>query len=90
MKNKENKLFFSPPEVAKLLGISRATVLNKIKKGLLKADRIGKYFIIPREEIEHLLDSDKTLSVKEKDEINKAVERAIKEYGQAIRMLGKE
>lgn len=90
MKNKENKLFFSPPEVAKLLGVSRFTILNMIKKGFLKAERIGKYFIIPREEIEHLLNNDKTLSAKEKAEINMAVERAIKEYGQAIRMLGKE
>lgn len=90
MKNKENKIFFSTIEVAKLLHISRITVFQKIKKGLIKAEKIGKNYAIPREEIEHLLEYNKNLTEKDKKEINNAVRRAIDEYGQAIRMLGKE
>lgn len=90
MKNKDNKLFFSAPEVAKLLKLSRMTIINKIRRGLIKAEKIGRNYVIPREEIEHVLGDFKSLSEKEKKEISMAVERAVKEYGQAIRMLGKE
>lgn len=90
MKNKENKIFFSTIEVAKLLHISRIAVFQKIKQGLIKAEKIGKNYAIPREEIEHLLEINKNLTEKDKKEINDAVRRAVNEYGQAIRMLGKE
>ena len=90
MENKDAKIFFSTIEVAKLLHISRIAVFNKIKQGTLKAEKLGRNYIIPREEIEHLLDHKKNISEKDKKEVNLAVERAVKEYGQAIRMLGKE
>lgn len=88
MQNKDNKLFFSAPEVAKILKVSRATIVNRIKKGEIEAEKIGRNYAVQREEIEHLLD--KKLSPEEKNEISNAVEKAIKEYGEAIRMLGKE
>lgn len=90
MENKDKKIFFSTTEVAKLLHISRIAVFNKIKQGLIKAEMIGKTYAIPREEIEHLLEDNNILTEKDKKEINIAVERAVTEYGQAIRMLGKE
>lgn len=90
MKNKDEKIFFSTSEVSKLLRISRVSVFNKIRQGIIKAEKIGRNYIIPREEIEHLLGDNKNISEKDKREINMAVERAVKEYGQAIRMLGKE
>ncbi|MCX6753885.1 MAG: helix-turn-helix domain-containing protein [Candidatus Nomurabacteria bacterium] len=90
MKNKDTKIFFSTIEVAKLLHISRIAVFNKIKQGILKEEKLGRNYIIPREEIEHLLDHKKNISEKDKKEVKLAVERAVREYGQAIRMLGKE
>lgn len=90
MKNKENKLFFSAPEVAEILKVSRATIVNRIKRGVIKAQRVGSSYLIQREEIEHLLEGGNNLSTKDKKQISTAVERAIKEYGEAIRLLGKE
>lgn len=90
MKNKDNKLFFSAPEVAKILKVSRMTIINKIKQDLIKAEKIGRNYIVPREEVEHVLDNKKDLTEKDKKEISSAVEKAIEEYGNAIRMLGKE
>lgn len=90
MKNKDNKQFFSGPEVAEILKVSRATIANRVRKGIIKAEKIGRNYVIPREEIEHLLEGNQKLTEKNKKEINKAVERAVKEYGKAIRMLGKE
>jgi len=47
----ENKKYISTSEVAKLLGISRVAVFNRIKKGKLNAIKIGRNFAIPEEEI---------------------------------------
>ncbi len=42
--------FFSVPEVARLLKISRSSVLYNIKAGKLKAARVGKIYIISKED----------------------------------------
>ena len=44
------KEFFSVAEVAKLLKISHSGVLYHIKKGKLKAARVGKVYIILQED----------------------------------------
>lgn len=44
MKKKE---FYSIPELAKLIGISRIAVFKKVKKGQIKASKIGKNYVIP-------------------------------------------
>lgn len=90
MKNKGEKMFFSTTEVAKLLKVSRVAIFQKIKLGLLNAEKMGRNYLIPREEIEHLLDDNQKLTEKDKEEIKNAVERAVREYGEAIRMLGRE
>lgn len=90
MENKDKKIFFTTAEVAKLLKISRVAVFNKIKSGYIKAEKIGRNYAVQREEIEHLLDGNNKLTQKDKQEISSAVERAVKEYGEAIRLLGRE
>jgi len=78
--------FLSTTELAKILGISRIAVYKKIKQGKIKAQRIGRNFAIDDQEFNKILG--KELSSKEKAEINKAVSRVIKEYGEALRLLG--
>jgi len=80
------KKFLSTTELAKILGISRIAVYKKIKQGKIKAQRIGRNFAIDDQEFNKILG--KELSSKEKAEINKAVSRVIKEYGEALRLLG--
>ncbi len=43
------KEFFSPTEVAKILGISRQAVIDRIKHGTLSAERAGHQYIIPKD-----------------------------------------
>lgn len=43
------KEFFSVEEVAKLLQISHSGVLYHIKKGKLKAEQVGKIYIISKD-----------------------------------------
>ncbi len=44
-----NKEYLSPTEAAKLLGISRQAVNDKIKHGTLPAERAGRQYIIPKD-----------------------------------------
>jgi excisionase family DNA binding protein len=86
--NKENKKYISTTELAKILGISRVAVFNKIKSGEISAEKIGRNYAVP---IGNLQEIAKTvLNRKEKQEINEAVKRIVEEYGETLRLLGKE
>ena len=84
----KNKDFFTTSELAKILGISRIAVYKKIKKGQIRAIKIGRNNVIPKEYIPSL--SRKSLSALEKHKIDIAVEKMVKEYGETLRLLGKE
>jgi excisionase family DNA binding protein len=47
----ESKEFYTTKELANLLGISRVAVFNKIKKGDIKAQKIGRNFVIFKKDI---------------------------------------
>lgn len=83
-----DKELFSTSEVAKILGVSRIAVFKKIKSGEIKAEKIGRNFVIRKEELPEVLN--KVLSNSKKQEIEKSVEKTIKEYSQTLKMLGKE
>jgi len=51
----KKKEFLSTSQVAKLLKISRVSVLKRIWKGAIKATKVGRSFIIHRKDIGHLL-----------------------------------
>ena len=90
MQNKDEKILFTTTEVAKFLKISRISVFQRIKNGSIKAKKYGRIYLVPREQIEDFIVDNKKISDAGKIEIKNAVERAIKEYGEAIRLLGKE
>jgi excisionase family DNA binding protein len=48
----ESKEFYTTKELAELLGISRVAVFNKIKKGDIKAQKMGRNFIIFKKDVE--------------------------------------
>ena len=83
-----DKAFFSTSEVAKILGVSRISVFKKIKSGEIKAKKIGRNFIIERKDLAEILES--VLREDKKKEIEQVVAKAIKEYGETFRLLGKE
>jgi excisionase family DNA binding protein len=90
MEKLKDKLFFTTAEVASLLKVSRVTIFQKIKSGSLEAKKFGRNYLIPREEIEQLVVNKGKLTENEKKEIKESIDRSIKEYGEAIRMLGRE
>jgi excisionase family DNA binding protein len=53
--NHDEKLTVNVPEVAKLLGISRATAYALANSGQLPAIRLGRRLLVPRALLEQLL-----------------------------------
>lgn len=92
MENKVKKVYISVAELAKMLGISRIAVFNRIKKGQIPADKIGRSYAIPMEYVNDLIQgvSSKALNEEKKGEIKEAVKKVVKEYGETLRLLGKE
>lgn len=82
------KEFFSVSEVASILNITRQAVLKKIKNGQIKAEKVGRNFVIYEKDIKEIISND--LTDKIKNEIDKGVEKAIKEYGEVLKRLGNE
>ncbi len=84
----ERSRYMSIQELATILGISRIAVYKKVKKGEIKAIRIGRSFAIPRKYIDNI--TGKSLGAKEKSRIDVAVKKTVKEYGDVLKLLGRE
>ena len=85
MKNKE---FISTAELAEILGISRVAVFKRIKKGEIKAVKVGRSFVIKNKDIPGVANITRGLNENEKNQIEKAVKRVVMEYGETLRLLG--
>lgn len=83
-----DKKFFSTTELALLLNISRQAVFKKIKSGEIKARKIGRNFVINKDDLAEILDG--ALTEKQKKEIETSVDKTIREYGETLKLLGKE
>ena len=83
-----NQNLLSTAEAANLLGISRIAIFKKIKSGEIKAQKIGRNFVIRKEELPDVLNQ--VLRQDKKREIEESVKKTIKEYGETLKLLGKE
>lgn len=83
-----NKEFISTIELAQILGISRQAVADKIKHGKIKAQKSGRVYVIQRKDIPEILGE--VLTEENKHQIEKSVRRTVKEYGETLKLLGKE
>ncbi len=83
-----NEKYITIPELAKLIGLSRIEVYRKVRKGQIQAEKIGNMYVITDSEVANIL-GEKT-SDKDKNRIEKAVKKTVKDYGEVLRKLGKE
>ena len=92
MEEKENKLYVSVAELAKILGISRVAVFKRIKNGKIPAEKIGRNYIISMKYVNTIIGdiSPRILTDEQKNEIGKYVDKVIAEYGETLKLLGKE
>ncbi len=92
MVNKDKKqstsIYISTSEAADILGISRVAVHKRIKKGQLPARLIGHSYLIPRRAVGRFAMEE--LPAKIKEEVAKGVDKVLKEYGETLKLLGKE
>ena len=84
----KNEKYITIPELANILGISRIAVYKKVKKGQIKAVKIGRNFAIPKRYLSNILG--KSLNEDDKNKINRAIRRTVKEYGEVLKRLGRE
>jgi len=84
----ERNEFMTIPQLARLLGLSRIAVYNRVKSGEIKAIRIGRTYAINTEDIADILG--KTLTKKGREEIDRAIKKTVDEYGEVLRLLGQE
>ena len=85
MKNKDN---VSTTELAKLLGISRIAIFKRIKSGRIKAKKLGRAYYISNKDLPAILGD--IVGENEKKNIDEAVTKAVKQYGETFRLLGQE
>lgn len=84
----KNNKYITIPQLAKILGLSRIAVYKKVKKGEIKAMKIGPNYAIPKKYVDEIIG--KKLSKEEKKEIEKAVKKTVSDYGEVLKLLGKE
>jgi len=85
MKNEE---YMSIPQLAEILGLSRIAVYKRVKKGEIRAIRIGRNYAIPKGALAGILG--KALREEAKNEIDRAVKKTVRDYGEVLRLLGNE
>jgi excisionase family DNA binding protein len=80
--------YITIPELAKLLGVSRIAVYNRVKKGQIPATKIGRTYVITDKTVAGILG--RKVTAERKKRIDAAVARTVREYGEVLKMLGKE
>ena len=63
-------------------------IFRKIKAGKIKAQKIGRNYVIPLESIEEILGE--TIGTHKKEEIERVIDKALKDYGEAFKRLSEE
>jgi len=76
------KKYLTIPEAARVVGISRIAVYKRVKKGKIKALRIGRNYAIPKEAVKEILAN--SLKLQDKRGISSAVEKMIAGYGKTL------
>ena len=55
-----NKTLYSPTELAELLQVSRQEVVRRIWRGFIKAEMVGKSYVITKAEVDKAIKDQKT------------------------------
>jgi excisionase family DNA binding protein len=82
------KKYITIPQLARLLGVSRIAVYNRVRKGQIPATRIGRIYVITDRTIKDILGKQVTANGRKR--IDAAVLRTVREYGEVLKRLGGE
>ena len=81
--------FYSTSQAAELLDVSRITIFRWIKKGVIEATKVGRHYVISHAELVKHLHKDEP-NEQQIHELKNLVDKVILDYGETIRMLGRE
>jgi len=82
-----DKNLISTKEAAEILGISTVAVWKRIQKRQIQAFKVGRAYVVDRRSLGNIYQE---MSADDKKKIDKAVDRAVKDYGSTLKRLGKE
>lgn len=83
-----DKKYVTIPELAKLLGVSRTAAYKRVKKGEIPSIKAGKMYLISSPDVQRILG--KRLTRKDKEQVEKAVQKTVREFGDVLKWLSKE
>jgi excisionase family DNA binding protein len=83
-----NKRWLTIPELAKLLGVSRIAIYNRVRRGEISAVKIGRTYVITDQTIVTILGKETTRARKKM--IDTAVRKTVQEYGEVLKQLSQE
>lgn len=75
-------------QLARMLGVSDEAVYKRIRAGTLQARRVGRTYVIDHEQVLRILGE--TLSEDRKRQIDASVKKIVQQYGETLRLLGRE
>ncbi|MDO8462848.1 MAG: excisionase family DNA-binding protein [bacterium] len=82
------KPYITTTELAALLGVSRIAVFKKIQKGQIRAEKVGRAYRIARSNVPEILGA--SLTIQRRKQIDAAVQRVVREYGETLDLLARE
>jgi len=82
-----NNQFYTTSQAAKILGLSRMQITRKIHKSEITAIRVGRSFLIPKDQLNPIF---RPSSESDLRKIDEGVIKTVKEYGDVLKKLGKE
>jgi len=80
--------YITIPELAKLLGVSRIAIYKRVKKGQIPATKVGRTYVITDQAIATILG--KEVTKRGKEQIDTAVRKTVREYGEVLKQLANE
>ena len=79
---------YSTAEAAALLHVSRVAVFKKIQKGEIKAQKVGRNYVIEPQALSTALNDQ--LTDEQKATLLQGVKDVVKQYGTTLQLLAKE
>lgn len=83
---KHNKITI--PQLAEMLGISRIAVYKKVRKGQIPARKVGRIYVISDSQVASVLG--RGMTTRDKQQITRAVDMTVRQYGLVLKMLAKD
>ena len=83
----QHKEYLTIPELAKIMGLSRSQVFRKVQAGLIPHQKVGRIYLISKDYANSILGD---LTEEDQKQIEKAVKKVVRQYGDVIKKLGAE